>query len=393
VVPVEYDGSIRTTEWAYYGEDKDKPLLMRRIDRYLLKEMLVPAIIGGVMVLMLLVGNVLYGLLRLLYTGSPGRDILLILAFRLPYVIMTAVPASLLLGTALALNRLERDRELMSLRMAGVRLLRLVAPFILIGVLFSAGLFVLQEKIVPTTTHRAEKLTRKLVWHTPAAFVPHDVVFKVGQQFIYVQKVDPLTKTLYGVIICKLDPQQGLTWLLAPVAEYHSGKWFLKPDPVTHKEPESYVFNGNWMAYKIIAGEGYMDLTDDFMSYISDQPSTADELNFAQLKGMMEGFRGDLGMGMMLTPSELIFQLHRKVAVPLAALVAVLIAIPLSVHFGRSGGYTGLLLSVVVAFFFVVSQQWAQVLAETHRLHPILAAWAPDGLFGLLGLALLIREE
>lgn len=367
---------------------------MRRIDRYLLKEMLVPAVIGGVMVLMLLVGNWLYGLLKLLYTGSPGRDILLILLLRLPSVIMTAVPASLLLGTALALNRLERDRELMSLHMSGVRLVRLVAPFIIMGVLFSAGLFALQEKIVPSTTHKAVKLTRKLAWHTPAAFVPHDVVFKVGQQYIYVRKVDPLTKTLYGVIMCKVDPQQHLTWLLAPVAEYHGGKWLLKPDPITGKQPELYGFNGNEMVYRgDIEGGGYLDLTDDFMAYISDQPSTADELSLAQLRDMVEGLRGGFGLGMTLTPNELTFQLHRKVAVPLAALVAVLIAIPLSVHFGRSGGYTGLLLSVVIAFCFVVSQQWAQVLAETHRLHPIFAAWAPNGIFGLLGLVLLMREE
>ena len=366
---------------------------MRRIDRYLLKEMLTPALIGGVLVLMLLVGNWLYALLKLLYTGSSGRDILLILALRLPSVIMMAVPASLLLGTALALNRFERDRELMSLRMAGVRLLRLVAPYLAVGVMFSIALFVLQEKVVPSATHKAVKMTQKLAWHTPAAFVPHDVVFKVGQQYVYVQRVDTITKTLYGVIICKLDPRQGVTWLLAPVAEYHRGKWFLKPDPVTRKEPESYVFNNNQLVYKVVAGEGYLDLTDDFMAYISDQPSTADELTLSQLYEMMNGLRGGFGFGLTLTPAELTFQLHRKVAAPLAALVAVLIAIPLAVHFGRSGGYTGLLLSVVVAFCFVVSQQWAQVLAETHRLNPVFAAWAPDGFFGLLGLALLLREE
>jgi len=367
---------------------------MRRIDRYLLKEMLTPALIGGVLVLMLLVGNWLYGLLKLLYTGSSGRDILLILALRLPKVIMMAVPASLLLGTALALNRFERDRELLSLRMAGVRLLRLVAPYIAVGILFSLALFVLQEKVLPPTTHKAEKMTRQLAWQTPAAFVPHDVVFKVGQQYIYVQRIDTMTKTLYGVLICKLDPRQGVTWLLAPVAEYHGGKWLLKPDPITHKKPEFYGFMDNRMVYRgDIEGGGYLDLSDDFMSYITDQPSTADELTIKQLQDMVDGMRGGFGMGLTLTPSELTFQLHNKVAAPLAALVAVLIAIPLAVHFGRSGGYTGLLLSVVVAFCFVVSQQWAQVLAETHRLNPIFAAWAPDGFFGLLGLVLLLREE
>jgi len=364
---------------------------MRRIDRYLLKEMLTPALIGGVLVLMLLVGNWLYILLKNLYQGASGRDILFILFLRLPAVIMTAIPAALLLGTALALNRFERDRELLALRMAGVRLLRLVAPFIVMGILFSAGLFILQEKVVPPAAHQAEKLTRKMLWQTPASFVQHDSVFRVGQQLIWVGRTDPATKTLYGIIICKLDEDMLLT---VPVAEYHAGRWVLKPDPLTRKQPEWFVFNGYTLVAHGIADSGMMDLSEDFLSYISDQPRTANELTLQQLIKLKNGVRGSIaGLGLRLTPAELILQTHRKLADPLAALVGVLIAIPLAVHFGRSGGYTGLLLSVIVAFCFVVSQQWMQVLAETGRLNPIFAAWAPNAFFGILGLSLLLREE
>ena len=377
-------------EWAYYG--KDSPLPMRRIDRYMLKEMLTPAVIGGLMVLMLLVGNVLYILLKYLYQGTSGKDILLILALRLPIVLMTSVPASLLLGTALALNRLESDRELLSLRMAGVRLLRLVTPFIVVGILFSTALFVLQEKVVPSATHLAMKLERKLAMQTPISVVQPDVVFRVGQQLIYVRRVDPVSKTLYGVFIYKLD--KGPMLLTIPVAEYHQGKWVLKADSFTKQEPEFFIFDRTKIVAHGLAGEGMMDLREDFFYYISDQPSTASEMNFGQLKDLMNGVRGSrVGSGISLTPSVLTFQLHRKLADPLAALVAVLIAIPLSVHFGRSGGYTGLLLSVIVAFCFVVSQQWMQVLAETARLNPVFAAWAPNAIFGMLGLGLLLREE
>ena len=366
---------------------------MHRIDRYLLKEMLVPAFIGGVLVLMLLVGNWLYILLRLLYTGSSGIDILRVLLYRLPNVFMTALPASLLLGVALGVNRLERDRELMSLRMTGVRLTRLVTPYIVVGIVFSGVLFALQEKIMPPATHAAEMLTRKLMWGSPTAVAPQDVVFKVGQDYMYVRQVDPVTQTLYGVVVCKID--QGPTWLTIPVAENHRGQWFFKRDPVTHELPKLYIFKpGSDPVYGEIEGKGYLNLQENVMSYISDQPSTADELNFDQLQELLNGIRGSgVGAGLMLAPAQLTFQLHRKIAAPLAALVAVLIAIPLAVLFGRSGGYTGLLLSVVVAFCFVVSQQWAQVLAETNRLQPIFAAWAPDGLFGLLGIILLLMEE
>ncbi|HEY3378285.1 MAG TPA: LptF/LptG family permease, partial [Armatimonadota bacterium] len=89
---------------------------MRRIDRYILSEMAVPALVGGFLVLLLLVGNQLYMLLRYLYQGVPAHDVLLTLLYYTPGVLMMAIPAALLLGTALGLNRLERDREILALR-------------------------------------------------------------------------------------------------------------------------------------------------------------------------------------------------------------------------------------------------------------------------------------
>lgn len=369
---------------------------MRRIDRYLLKEMLVPAFVGGVLVLILLVGNWLYVLLKYLYTGAPSHDILLVLLYRLPEVMMQALPASLMLGTALALNRLERDRELQSLRMAGVRLLRLVAPYILLAVLASGALFVLQEKIIPKTAHAAEMISRKLAWGSPTAVIPRDVVFKVDENFLYVREVDPNASTLFGVLVFR-QTAGGPTWLTIPVAENHGGLWYFRRDPRTHEPPRMYSFNtkGDLVSYLEVEGkDSWLNLKQDVLQYLTDQPSTPKELTLQQLRNLHDNMRGTgSNFSLSLEPKQLIYYLNTKLAIPLSALVAVLIAIPLAVHYGRSGGYVGLLLSVVVAFCFVVSQQWTQVLAETDRLEPIFAAWAPDAFFGLLGLVLLLREE
>ena len=347
------------------------------------------------MVLMLLVGNKLYMLLKWLYSGSPAHDILMILLYSLPAVLMLALPAALLLGTALGLNRLERDRELLALRMAGVRLTRLVLPYILLAVFMAGLLFWLQEKIVPRMSHMAEKLQRKLAWGSPVAVVPRDVMLRVGANYIYVREVDQKTQTLRGVMVCKID-QGMLTWLIIPLAENHNGQWFFRRDPVTQEKPKLYIFkeHGDPIYGEIEGKDNWLNLNQDVVDFVGEEKTTADEMSFKELWNLQRGVRG-AGMpgSIPLDPNLLTFQLHRKIAAPLAALVAVLIAIPLSVHFGRSGGYVGLLLSVLVAFFFMVSQQWGQVLAETGRLSPVIGAWAPNAFFALLGIVLLVLEE
>jgi len=383
--------------------EESQPYYMRRIDRYLLAEMTIPAVVGVMILLLLLIGNVLYSVLLFLYGGASPHIIGQILLYRLPEVLLQAIPGALLLGTALALNRLERDRELLALRMAGMRLKRTIVPYIILGLLAAVGIFALQETVIPRTTHQAELLTRQLTWGTPTAVVQQDVFFKTDNYVFYVGEVDTKQQVLRQVLVYKKDANT-ITLLVIPWAENHNGRWFFKADPATKEPPLIYKFGSNGTRtlditqYGTLDGaQNYIDMKGDVWNYISDQPSRPEELTFVQLLSFLKSVRG-AGIGisgntLSLTPKSLVFFLHRKLAISLAPLVAILIAIPLSIHFGRSGGYVGLLLSVVVAFFFIISQQWAQVLAVKEMLDPILAAWAPDAIFGFIGIVLLFFEE
>lgn len=382
---------------------------MRRIDRYALSEMIVPALVGVVILLILLLGNWLYVLLRYaLVDGAASRDILLLLWYRLPGLLLQALPGSLLLGTALALNRLERDRELMSLRLAGVRLLRLVLPFILLGLLCAGFLFILQEFVINKSTLEAEKLQRKLMMLSPTTVVQPDVMFKVGSDtYLYAKTVDMSKKLLSGVIVMRVEAT-GRTWMVIPEAENQDGRWIFHRDPYTGTPPMIYYFTtqGDLKMSRVMIVDGvdeaqsWLDIKENrsLWAYMVDQPATPDAMTLRELLTMRYGgIRGpQLGsFGFYLDPQKMDFYIHNKISIPLSALVAVLIAIPFSVRFGRSGGYVGLLLSVLLSFFFVISQQWAKVLVESPTTHfsPILAAWLPDIVFGLLGLGLLLKEE
>ncbi len=380
---------------------------MRRIDRYLLTEIVVPALVGGVIVVMLLVGNQLYALLRYLYQGVPVRAIFLTLAYFSPGVLMMAIPAALLLGASLALNRLERDRELLSMRMAGVRLKRVILPLLLLGLLGALLMFYLQEYIIPYTTHQALLLSQQLAYGSPVSLVQRDTMFKVqsagSTYFIYVRDADPnpLRPLLRGIVVAKIDDNSTHppTWVTIPQAINRNGAWLLQSDPISHVPPRFYIIPLEGDAITGTCGDGEWLIPRDAFNYFYDQRTTPDEYTLAELLNAQRhrvsgsGASPGLNAAIILNRQTIPFYVQRKFAAPLAALVAILIAIPLSIHFGRSGGYVGLLLSVVIAFVFVISQQWMQILAERNYLPPVLAAWTPNLVFGLLGLILLFREE
>ncbi|MEI6518434.1 MAG: LptF/LptG family permease [bacterium] len=371
---------------------------MRKFDRYLLAEMATPFTAGIVVMLMLLVGNQLYILLRTVYSaGAPIRDFGMMLLYYLPAVLVQAIPASVLLGVALALNRLERDRELQSMRLAGISLTRIITPVIIICILISVCILYLQDKVIPYTSHQAERIKMKISYQSPEAVIPSDQVIKLDNgTVVYVKTVDPRNHRLSGVIVWKPNPGKFPTLITIPIAENHDGQWMLMADPLNPQQtPRMYTFDeqGNLGNYIDVTGaDSWMNMNNDIWLYITDSPTTAEELSIRQLLDLRKGVR--LSMGVIVSdPKLLTYYLHRKFSNALAPLVAALLAIPLAVRFGRHGGFTGLLLSFIVAFCFVVSTQWAQVLTETRGINPLLGAWAPAVFFGLIGIIMLIREE
>jgi lipopolysaccharide export system permease protein len=249
-------------------------------------------------------------------------------------------------------------------------------------------------------------LSEQLAFGSPVSLVQRDTMFKVqnggSTYFIYVRDADPNPQRplLRGIVVAKIDNNSANppVWVTIPQAINHNGSWILQADPISHVPPRFYIIPLKGDVVTGECGDGEWLIPHDAFNFFYDQRTTPDEYTLAELlsaqRHNISGAGASTNLNAIILDRHTIpFYVQRKFAAPLAALVALLIALPLAIHFGRSGGYVGLLLSVVIAFFFVISQQWMQVLAERNYLSPVLAAWAPDVVFGLLGVILLLREE
>jgi lipopolysaccharide export LptBFGC system permease protein LptF len=84
-------------------------------------------------------------------------------------------------------------------------------------------------------------------------------------------------------------------------------------------------------------------------------------------------------------------QLQVRLATPWTSLVVVLIAVPFGAGSGRRNAFVGVASSIFIGFGFFVVQQLGVGLGAGGHLPPVLAAWLPNGLFGLGGLWLTSR--
>src|SRR5689334_8662323 len=137
---------------------------MRLLDRYLLRELLVPLgyCLGGFFVFW--VAFNLFSELDDLQTHKlHGGDILQYYLARSPEFLVIVLPMALLLALLYALTNHSRHHEIAAMRAAGVSLWRLCVPYLAVGLTASLCLFALNEFCVPNCSEQAERILNRRV--------------------------------------------------------------------------------------------------------------------------------------------------------------------------------------------------------------------------------------
>jgi lipopolysaccharide export LptBFGC system permease protein LptF len=88
--------------------------------------------------------------------------------------------------------------------------------------------------------------------------------------------------------------------------------------------------------------------------------------------------------------TELQVELYKKITFPLSCVVMALVGVPFSFFMGKKGAFFGIATSITIAISYWGVFSVFEKLGAYGFLVPLLAAWAPNVLFGAAGLVLLL---
>ena len=137
---------------------------MRLHDRYLFREFLAPLLfcLGGLM-LLVVASDAFARLAELQERKLHGLEVVEYLALDTPAFLGQVLPFALLVAILAALTQHAKHNEITALRAAGLSLWRLCAPYFLVGLAATAGLFWLNEWAIPRCTEEADALLHRHV--------------------------------------------------------------------------------------------------------------------------------------------------------------------------------------------------------------------------------------
>ena len=362
--------------------------MSRILDRYIVKELGPPFAIGvGVFTFFLVIDRI-YQLTDLVITKSvPFALVMPLLLYMLPSFLALTLPMATLVAVLLVCGRLAGDLEVAALKASGVSPLRLFRPFLAVGVLVTLLIAWLTLAVGPWSSGAFQRQLFRILQSRASTGIKERTFSATFNQFvIYVDEVSPSQVRLRGLLVSdERNPEQSRIIvaregrLLSDEAARRITLRFLDGSI-----SESDV--GDRRRFR----QTYFSLYD--MSLPIDSPITAasreekpeKQLPLRQLISEADRLRRE---GQIATPYYV--ELHKRFALPVAALVFTLVGFPLGIRSHRGGRAVALALSfgIVVSYYILYTSM--EGFALRGRLPAGIAVWIPNALLALVGVAML----
>ncbi|MFQ5898820.1 MAG: LPS export ABC transporter permease LptF [Candidatus Methylomirabilia bacterium] len=359
---------------------------MRILDRYVLKELGPPFVICGALFTFFLIIDRIYQLTDLVVTkGVPFRAVAGLLVFMVPSFLIHTLPVALLVALLLAAGRLAGDLEVVALRASGVSPFRLFRPFLLAAVVVTGVTGVLTLGVTPWA-NEAFQHHRFEILRTRVATGIKERVFNTtfDRLVIYVEELTPSREGLRGVVVADERNPKLSRIISAPqgrlLTDEENGRIVLRfIDGALHEseagEPRHYRYTTF----------GVYDMNLSIDSLFSSAPRVRKPERNLSLRELLAATKPD-GKGETVAPYEV--ELHKRFALPLAALVFALVGFALGTRSPRGGRAIALggSLAIIVSYYLLVTS--LERIALMERIPSWLAIWSPNLLFSSLGLVL-----
>jgi lipopolysaccharide export system permease protein len=366
---------------------------MRLLDRYLLRELLVPLAycLGG-----FLLFYISFDLIAKLNDFQKHqmlfRDCLEYYLVTTPELLVLILPVAFLLALLYALTNHARSNELTAMRAAGVSLWRLSLPYLAVGLFLSIGLFIINETWVPDSVDKAEQIRRRretnpadLNWRSNLKFRNEaenrswDMTkFNVATGEMIKPKIiwersDGSRRELYAERGSYFDH----AWTF-----YNVEQWDKLPQEAFPKSTNNAILRVEFSETpELINSEIKINSLSATQAAKKPQLSIAEISNYFRLHPQLDADRRAI----------LNTQLQGRLAEPWKCLMVVLIAIPFGARSGRRNVFVGVASSIFICFTYFILQKLALAAGTGNWLPPVVAAWLPNVVFGIAGLWMTLR--
>jgi LPS export ABC transporter permease LptG/LPS export ABC transporter permease LptF len=304
--------------------------------------------------------------------------------FLTPQILLLVIPMSVLVAVLINFGILEKSSEITALKAGGWSLYRISLPVFVLAAVFCLGIYLMQDYVLPYANIQQDSL-RNTIKGKPAQTSQRPQrkwILGESNRIYNYDYFDPGQKIFVGLNIFEVDLAKQKILRRIHAARgwiYDEGDWTLENGWVRD-------FQSQQKAFRSITKEDFA--FPEKISYFEKEifePKESSKLSYLELKDYISYLQKS-----GYNAAELQVELYKKISFPVSCVVMALLGVPFSFSMGRKGAFFGITASVVIAIAYWGIFSAFEQLGSYGLLIPMLAAWAPNMIFGAAGLALLL---
>jgi LPS export ABC transporter permease LptG len=300
------------------------------------------------------------------------------LTYLLPQYVYYVLPMAVLLASLVTIGVLTKNSELIVMKACGISLYRIAVPMLCAALLAGGTLFALEQTVLGDWNRRADAIKRVMNGVAPETLDMLTRQWIVGSrgEIYHYDYFDPSTNALRGLDVFEFsDGMRALTRRShATVAQF-------APDAA---HPANWRAEQLWSRDLLPSGDTRRYWTEpvgalqlETPSYFGTRQPEPEFMSYSQLETYINQLKTS---GFDVIDQQV--ALERKASFPFVTLIMTLIAVPFAVTAGRRGAMYGIGVGIVIAITYWVAFSVFAALGTGGVVAPMLAAWAPNLLFG-----------
>ena len=351
---------------------------MRILTRYVAKAYLKTLMLCmGAFVSIYLVVDFMEKIARFTRSGGQWLHIALFFVAKTPEIVGQTAPLAVLMATLLTLGTLSMNSELTAMRSCGIGLARITAPILAIALLVSVLSLFIGELVLPKSfaqrTYIQEVLIEK---KSPSMyFRQHNIWHREEGAILRASLFDPDTQSLKGITLWELKAGT------EPVRRTDAASGVLDQNGWVFQNAMVREFQGG----EVASTKKYATLPVPLKLKPADLKvlgKYSDSMTIAELSRYCEKLKAG-----GYDPTRYLAQMHSRFSLPFGCAIMAFLGIPFALRSGRSSGIAfGIGLSLGIGFLYVIVNSVIISFGQIGLLPPIVAAWATNFIFLLVGI-------
>jgi LPS export ABC transporter permease LptF/LPS export ABC transporter permease LptG len=302
-----------------------------------------------------------------------------------PYFLYAIAPMGTLFAVVITLGLMQRSNEITAIKATGMSIYRIVVPVLVAAGIVAGGLFVLDQFYLPHTNKRQDALRNQIKGKPPQTYLNPDRKWIFGQNstIYYYQLFDPDRNQFGSLSAFQFDPK---TFVMQQRIYASRANW--------DENLQRWVCTQGWnrrLQGPAIEHYGTFEVAtfsafNEPPNYFKKEVVQSSEMSYSELQKYIHDLQQS-GFDVV----RLKVQLHKKFAFPVIVLVMAVLAVPFSVSAGKRGAIAGVAVAAGIAVVYLSVSGLFEAMGNISQLPPVLAAWSPDLIFGLVGGYLILK--